>query len=214
MGRRVKGDLNDHPLLVKEYNCFGGNSMKKILYLVRHGETVNNTKGITNGVIDSELTDKGIQQAKLAGKWLKDNGVDFDHVYVSCLGRAQKTCNLITDKPFKIERGLRERSFGKYEGQGPEFRKYMWQDLVSLGGAEDVCKVAKRMDRTLRRVMEKQDNNIVLAVSHSAAIRIFTYYHMDDAKAEIPVRIPNCAILVYEYEDGKFSLVNVVDVEK
>lgn len=188
--------------------------MKKLLYLVRHGQTVNNTKGITNGMIDSDLTEKGIQQAKLAGKWLKENNVEFDHVYVSPLKRAQKTCKLITDKPFKIEKGLRERSFGKYEGQGPEFRKYIWQDLVSLGGAEDVCKVAKRMDKTLRRILEKEDNNIVLAVSHSAAIRIFTYYHMDDTKIEVPVNIPNCAILVYEYEDDKFSLANVVDVEK
>ena len=46
--------------------------MKKTLYLMRHGQTLFNLQHKIQGWCDSPLTELGIKQAKVAGKWFKD----------------------------------------------------------------------------------------------------------------------------------------------
>ncbi len=45
--------------------------MKKTLYLMRHGQTLFNLQHKIQGWCDSPLTELGIKQAKVAGKWFK-----------------------------------------------------------------------------------------------------------------------------------------------
>ena len=51
--------------------------MKKTLYLMRHGQTLFNLRKKIQGSCDSPLTDEGIRQAKVAGKYFQDNGIAF-----------------------------------------------------------------------------------------------------------------------------------------
>ena len=44
--------------------------MKKTLYLMRHGQTLFNLQHKIQGWCDSPLTELGIKQAKVAGKWI------------------------------------------------------------------------------------------------------------------------------------------------
>ena len=55
--------------------------MKKTLYLMRHGQTLFNLQHKIQGWCDSPLTELGIKQAKVAGKWFKDHDITFDHAY-------------------------------------------------------------------------------------------------------------------------------------
>ena len=48
--------------------------MKKNLYLLRHGQTLFNSKHLISGWSDSPLTEKGIEQAKRAGLFSKIKG--------------------------------------------------------------------------------------------------------------------------------------------
>ena len=57
--------------------------MKKTLYLMRHGQTLFNLRKKIQGSCDSPLTDEGIRQAKVAGKYFTDNGIIFDAAYSS-----------------------------------------------------------------------------------------------------------------------------------
>ena len=57
--------------------------MIKKLYLMRHGETLFNVLKKVQGACDSPLTEKGIQQAKLARDFFQENGIKFDHLYAS-----------------------------------------------------------------------------------------------------------------------------------
>ena len=63
------------------------------IYFVRHGETVWNTKGIMQGRLDSELTEKGVLQAENLSEQFEN--IDFEAVYSSELGRAYKTANIL-----------------------------------------------------------------------------------------------------------------------
>ena len=63
------------------------------LVLVRHGESEWNKLNLFTGWTDVELSDKGREEAKLAGKLLKDEGYDFDICFTSYLKRAIHTLN-------------------------------------------------------------------------------------------------------------------------
>ena len=59
------------------------------LYIVRHGETGHNKRGILQGHFDSNLNRLGIKQAKLLAKRLEV--VIFDYIYSSDSTRAKRT---------------------------------------------------------------------------------------------------------------------------
>ena len=82
-------------------------------YLVRHGETDWNKKGITQGQTDTLLNDLGIKQAEEAAQLL--NKIKFDFAFSSDLIRAKRTTEIIAlDHKVATETTnlLRERNFG------------------------------------------------------------------------------------------------------
>ena len=68
--------------------------MKKLV-LIRHGESEWNKENRFTGWTDVDLSERGINEAKEAGKVLKENGFDFRLAYTSYLKRAIKTLNLV-----------------------------------------------------------------------------------------------------------------------
>ena len=63
----------------------------KTLVLLRHGESEYNSQNRFTGWTDVNLSEKGITEARTAGKALKENGFEFDIAYTSVLRRAIKT---------------------------------------------------------------------------------------------------------------------------
>ena len=61
--------------------------------LLRHGESVWNMENRFTGWTDVDLSDKGVEEAKKAGRVLKENGYTFDLAFTSVLKRAIKTLN-------------------------------------------------------------------------------------------------------------------------
>ena len=62
-----------------------------LLVLLRHGESIWNKENRFTGWMDVDLTEKGIQEAKQAGKILKKEGYTFDAAFTSVLKRAIRT---------------------------------------------------------------------------------------------------------------------------
>lgn len=95
--------------------------MKKLV-LVRHGESVWNKENRFTGWTDVDLSERGINEAKEAGKVLKENGFNFDIAYTSFLRRAIKTLNLILEEmdqmwiPVKKSWRLNEKHYGNLQG--------------------------------------------------------------------------------------------------
>ena len=66
----------------------------RLLVLVRHGQSEWNLKNLFTGWKDPDLTEKGIAEAKEAGRKLKAQGLSFDIAFTSVLTRAQHTLDL------------------------------------------------------------------------------------------------------------------------
>jgi bisphosphoglycerate-dependent phosphoglycerate mutase family 1 len=58
------------------------------LVLIRHGESTWNLENRFTGWTDVDLTPTGVEQAKQAGRLLKEGGYEFDVAYTSVLKRA------------------------------------------------------------------------------------------------------------------------------
>ncbi|MBQ7460460.1 MAG: 2,3-diphosphoglycerate-dependent phosphoglycerate mutase [Oscillospiraceae bacterium] len=92
------------------------------LVLVRHGESEWNKLNLFTGWTDVELSDKGREEAKAAGRVLKENGYDFDICYTSYLKRAIHTLNIALDEmdrawlPVVKSWKLNERHYGALQG--------------------------------------------------------------------------------------------------
>ena len=59
------------------------------LVLVRHGQSMWNLENKFTGWTDVELSEKGVEEAKEAGKVLKEQGFHFDLAFTSVLKRAE-----------------------------------------------------------------------------------------------------------------------------
>ncbi|KAI9666923.1 MAG: hypothetical protein M1831_001428 [Alyxoria varia] len=98
------------------------------VFLIRHGETVDNVAGLYAGVRDSALTSHGHQQAARLGTYFFENGARFSTIFSSDLSRAVKTAQAVKDaandgkndeaSPPVVElKELREQDFGSLEGK-------------------------------------------------------------------------------------------------
>jgi len=95
--------------------------MYKIVFM-RHGESTWNLANRFTGWVDVDLTDKGITEAKNAGRALREAGFAFDLAYTSVLKRAIRTLWLALDEmdqmylPIKNDWRLNERHYGGLQG--------------------------------------------------------------------------------------------------
>lgn len=95
--------------------------MYKIV-LLRHGESTWNKENRFTGWTDVDLSEKGIEEAKEAGRVLKKDGYVFDIVFTSVLKRAIKTMEIVfeelnvKDLPVKYSWRLNERHYGALQG--------------------------------------------------------------------------------------------------
>ncbi len=95
--------------------------MKKLV-LLRHGQSQWNLENKFTGWVDVDLTDKGEEEAKEAGRLLKENNFLFDIVYTSLLKRAKRTMNICLEQmgletiPIEFSWRLNERHYGALQG--------------------------------------------------------------------------------------------------
>ena len=92
------------------------------LVLIRHGESTWNLENRFTGWTDVDLTDTGINQAKTAGRLLREDAYEFDLAYTSVLKRATRTLWHCLDEmdrtwlPVTHSWRLNERHYGALQG--------------------------------------------------------------------------------------------------
>jgi 2,3-bisphosphoglycerate-dependent phosphoglycerate mutase len=92
------------------------------LVLLRHGESIWNLEDRFTGWTDVDLSEKGIAEAKEAGKTLREEGYLFDVAFTSVLKRAIRTLWLVLDEmdlmwiPVHRSWRLNERHYGALQG--------------------------------------------------------------------------------------------------
>jgi len=104
----------------------------RLLVLVRHGQSDWNLKNLFTGWRDIDLTDKGVTEAREAGRKLKAQGIKFDVAFTSALIRAQRTLDLMlqemaqTGIPVFKDQALNERDYGDLSGLNKDDARKKW----------------------------------------------------------------------------------------
>jgi len=104
----------------------------RLLVLVRHGQSDWNLKNLFTGWRDVDLTEKGVAEAREAGRKLKAQGIKFDVAFTSVLKRAQRTLDLMltelgqTTIPVFKDQALNERDYGDLVGLNKDDARKKW----------------------------------------------------------------------------------------
>jgi 2,3-bisphosphoglycerate-dependent phosphoglycerate mutase len=104
----------------------------RLLVLVRHGQSDWNLKNLFTGWRDVDLTEKGVAEAREAGRKLKAQGIKFDVAFTSVLKRAQRTLDLMltelgqTTIPIFKDQALNERDYGDLVGLNKDDARKKW----------------------------------------------------------------------------------------
>lgn len=192
---------------------------QRLLYLVRHGETQSNARGVLQGALDSPLTRRGRQQALDVAAALRARNVLPALMLASPQGRAQTTLEIIRDAlpalkgvPARIEPCLAEMNYGTCQGvplASLPFDPWMPKDGAARFGGETGREVQLRALGGLLGVMDKASGN-VLAVSHGTVMS-----HLLEALepgGEAHLTIENGCILVLSYSQTDRSLALIESV--
>ncbi|MBX2945133.1 MAG: histidine phosphatase family protein [Cyclobacteriaceae bacterium] len=183
----------------------------KKIYIVRHGQTDFNLRGIVQGSgVDSSLNDFGRAQAKAFYDSYKH--ILFDKVYTSVLKRTIESVDYFIQSGIPHERlaGLNEISWGKKEGQPitPEedaYYHYMlsqWQKgetHLRIEGGESPDDVVKRMKPAVDHIMQQKDEQTILICMHGRAIRILLCHLL---------RYPLRSMDMFEHENTCLYVLN------
>lgn len=157
------------------------------LYIVRHGETEWNVRHIIQGHKNSPLTEKGRSQARELGSHLAK--IVFDEVFSSDSLRARQTAEIVAEQrklAIKTTRAMRERTFGKYDGQPVAlYKNELKQELENFARLtreqkmnkkvhseiESDSEIIARVITFLREVSVAYIGKTVLVVTHGGTIR-------------------------------------------
>lgn len=174
--------------------------MNQIIYLLRHGETVFNTKGRYQGELDSPLTEVGIDQVRQNADTLKSiiGNPNEWKVVSSPLGRALQSTEIICEtigydfKKLEIDNRLTEVAVGEWAGLTTKEIETSWPNLVKNTDAyswyfnapngESYDAVVSRLTSWLESIKDEQK---VIVISHGLTGRILRgiYAEMDKEKA-------------------------------
>lgn len=188
------------------------------LILLRHGQSEWNLQNRFTGWVDVDLSEKGVAEAKEAGKLLK--GFEIDMVYTSVLKRAIKTAELalsemgIENMDMIKDQALNERHYGDLQGQnkaevGEKFGKdqlKIWRrsfDIQPPNGES----LKDTLDRVKPYYLEKiepkikEGKNILIAAHGNSLRALVMYLENINEKDILELNIPTGIPYVYEMDN-------------
>ncbi|WP_099191782.1 histidine phosphatase family protein [Tepidibacter mesophilus] len=187
------------------------------IWMVRHGETIFNIKGLVQGWCDSPLTKKGVITTSYLGKGLKEKNIQFEALYSSDLTRCLDTSQILLDNmgislEINLDKRLREINTGDGEGDPitEQLKKYPhsfnFKKHPGTPNGENWDDVFNRVIPALKDIGEahKLSGGKILVVSHTMTIAAVMGYL--NPEQEIASSVPNSSVTIFEYEDGNLFL--------
>ncbi|MEO5666669.1 MAG: 2,3-bisphosphoglycerate-dependent phosphoglycerate mutase [Bdellovibrionota bacterium] len=158
------------------------------LILIRHGQSKYNLENIFTGWLDVELTEKGMEEARNAGRQLKQLGIKPVLAYTSALQRAQKTLELVLEQlelniPITKDAALNERHYGELQGKNKaqtaaefgEEQVHIWRrsfDVPPPGGESLKDTAARTLPYFRAHILpDLMAGKDVLVVAHGNSLR-------------------------------------------
>lgn len=153
------------------------------LYLIRHAESIANTKGIYQGQThDTDLSPLGKRQAEALKRRLKDKKIEA--LYSSPALRCLQTIRSLSEiKGLEIttHKNLLEINHGDWEGKTKEEIEKLyprqlkiWRETpsrIQMPTGENLLEVKKRVEKSLKDIKQKNPDKSVLICSHDAVLR-------------------------------------------
>ncbi len=193
---------------------------------VRHGETAWNVDARIQGQLDIGLNDTGRWQARRVGEALA--GEPITAVYSSDLERAHETAQSIAETaglPVVPHEGLRERSFGMFEGKTFDEIHDTWPDHAHNWrkripeweppeGGESLLALRERVTRTLHDLASRHPGEQIVVVAHGGVLdtlyRVATGQEVNSPRTW---QLPNGAINRLLWTPDGFTLVGWSDTQ-
>ena len=208
--------------------------MSMRLFLVRHGLSSFNKKGLIQGRIDeSYLTNEGYKQAKLTGNIL--NEIEFDQIYSSPLKRAADTAKEI-EKCFKenfdihFDKNLLEVDLHKWSGltsediknkykdsyliwkNDPEKLELKNKDNITYKPIQELFEQAKEFFHDLRESNNNKKNQNILIIAHNAILRCLILYLLKKPnKGFRKIRLDNASISIINISESQNSFNSQIE---
>jgi 2,3-bisphosphoglycerate-dependent phosphoglycerate mutase len=163
--------------------------MDRLLVLARHGQSDWNLKNLFTGWKDPGLTELGVEEARTAGRRLKEMGIRFDIAFTSALSRAQRTCDLILEEIGQPgletikDQALNERDYGDLSGLNKDDARARWgeeqvhlwrrsYDISPPGGESLKDTVARVLPYYMREILPRvMRGEKVLVAAHGNSLR-------------------------------------------
>ena len=193
---------------------------------IRHGETPWNADARIQGQRDVDLNDTGRWQAERVVRALAEEPITA--VYSSDLSRAQSTAKPLAQTkgiPVIPHEGLRERSFGKFEGMTFEEIHQEWPDLAQRWrsripdwqppeGGESLIELRARVTRTMEELARRHPGEQIVVVAHGGVLdalyRVATGQEVNSPRTW---ELPNGAINRLLWTPQGFTLVGWSDTQ-
>ena len=184
------------------------------IYLVRHGQDLDNASGILNGRRDRPLSTIGIGQARQLAERIRKAGLSFSRVLSSPLQRALATAELITASlqmnPPEVLEQLIERDFGIMSGKKAiEIESLCSPDVIRTAtityflhpeGAESFPELLARAGKLLQSLTETYRDETLLLVTHGDMGKMLyaAFYHLSWQEVLTSFHFGNSELLVLE----------------
>jgi len=171
------------------------------------------------GQLDSPLSKLGEKQAQAIARRL--SATSFDHLYSSDLGRAVQTANAIAlecDKKVVLDKQLRERNMGVFQGRTREEKKAeypdVWKeckalgaDFVIPGGGESQNQRLARSIKVMNRLADAHPDETIVIVSHDGILRGFLSHLLGlEANSETRIVRANASYNCFLKNEGIWRL--------
>ena len=156
--------------------------MTTTIYLIRHGETVDNARQIMQGQTQGELNERGKEQALQVAERLSTEAIDA--VVASDLHRAIQTAEIIAKPhglPVTTTPLLRERDWGSFTGRHiPELKDEIWPDNI-----ESEETLLQRAHDFLQKMTATYPGKRVVAVGHGIINKAILAVHVSCSMKEV-----------------------------
>ena len=176
------------------------------IFLVRHGETVDNARQIMQGQTQGELNEKGREQARQVAERLSAEPIDA--VVASDLRRAIQTAEIIAvphGLPVRTTALLRERDWGSFTGCFiPDLRGKVWPDDIE---SEDA--LLQRALAFLQYITTTYPDKRVVAVGHGIVNKAILAVYAQCPMREVQ-RMMNAEVRILSTSAGVMAATTTV----
>lgn len=150
-------------------------------YVMRHGETVWNSKGITQGISNNMLSKNGKEQVFAVSEKMKDIKIDF--IISSPLRRTIQTANIMNQfhkakivresKITEVDQGI---FTGRKYSELSDEEKQQKATRSKEYGMESIANVLERTTKFVNELEQNYKDKVVLVITHNVVASMIEHF--------------------------------------